>query len=120
MTHMSEQSPPVVPAGWYAHPSMPNSQGYWDGQAWTDHVAPTAPTRTVTQPQVEESFGAISVLGYITAILLPFVGFIIGVVLLFKRPSSGIPVIILSIVAFFVWYSAFVDQSQPTYEYSGY
>src|SRR4051812_9335216 len=119
MTHMSEQPPPAIPAGWYAHPSMPSTQGYWDGHRWTEHVAPTAPPVPAgSQPPVEESFGAISVLGYITAILIPFVGFVIGVVLLFKRPSSGIPVIILSIVAFFVWYSIVVGQSQSTYGYS--
>lgn len=30
-------------AGWYPHPSMPGTRGYWDGEKWTDHVAPVAP-----------------------------------------------------------------------------
>jgi hypothetical protein len=29
-----------APAGWYPHPKMPGTQRYWDGQHWTDHVAP--------------------------------------------------------------------------------
>lgn len=32
-----------TPPGWYPRPSMPGSLGYWDGQKWTDHVAPEAP-----------------------------------------------------------------------------
>lgn len=49
---MSEQQPPAqdtatgtgggTPAGWYPHPTMPGTQGYWDGREWTSHVAPTA------------------------------------------------------------------------------
>lgn len=27
-------------AGWYADPNMAGTQRYWDGDAWTDHVAP--------------------------------------------------------------------------------
>jgi hypothetical protein len=41
---MSEPAKPKAPAGWYKHPSMVNTQRYWDGQAWTDHVAPGDPT----------------------------------------------------------------------------
>lgn len=37
---MAEQSPP--PAGWYP---VGDSERYWDGHAWTDHVrAPAAPS----------------------------------------------------------------------------
>lgn len=36
---MSEQLPP---AGWYADPTDAGQQRYWDGTAWTDHVAPAA------------------------------------------------------------------------------
>ena len=38
---MSEQQPPLPAACWY-----PDGRGairYWDGQAWTQHVQPTAP-----------------------------------------------------------------------------
>ncbi|MEV4422364.1 RDD family protein [Patulibacter sp. NPDC049589] len=28
----------AVPAGWYADPSDPGSQRWWDGAAWTEHV----------------------------------------------------------------------------------
>lgn len=32
---------PAVPAGWHPHPQNPGLLRYWDGQAWTDHTAPT-------------------------------------------------------------------------------
>ena len=34
----SERKKPA--AGWYPHPKMPGTRRYWDGSAWTDHVAP--------------------------------------------------------------------------------
>lgn len=34
---MSDQSPP---AGWYPHPTMADTLRYWDGDAWTEHIAP--------------------------------------------------------------------------------
>ncbi len=36
---MSSQGP-NVPAGWYPDPTMVNTQRYWDGAAWTEHVQP--------------------------------------------------------------------------------
>lgn len=33
-----------APAGWYPDDSTPGTQRYWDGTAWTAHVAPLAPT----------------------------------------------------------------------------
>jgi hypothetical protein len=46
---MSEQQP----AGWYAHPSMVGTQRYWDGEEWTDHIAPAA-TETPQRAQVTQ------------------------------------------------------------------
>jgi hypothetical protein len=42
---MSEEESPRVKAaaGWYPHPSMANTRRYWDGQAWTDRIAPGEP-----------------------------------------------------------------------------
>jgi hypothetical protein len=37
---MSEQIPSQTPAGWYPDPSMPSTQRYWDGQQWTENLAP--------------------------------------------------------------------------------
>lgn len=38
----SPPPPPVPPTapGWYADPAMADTQRYWDGAVWTEHVAP--------------------------------------------------------------------------------
>lgn len=35
---------PSAPAGWYPHPTMKATRRYWDGEAWTGHVAPDEQT----------------------------------------------------------------------------
>src|SRR5690349_5833156 len=30
----------MTPAGWYQDPAMADTLRYWDGQTWTDHIAP--------------------------------------------------------------------------------
>jgi uncharacterized RDD family membrane protein YckC len=37
------QSPGWPPEGWYPNPENPEQQRWWDGQAWTEHVAVGAP-----------------------------------------------------------------------------
>lgn len=38
----SNAGPPA--AGWYPDPQQPGQQRYWDGNAWTEHRAPSAPS----------------------------------------------------------------------------
>lgn len=54
---MTAETPPPdpatkakAPAGWYPHPSMADTQRYWDGETWTDHIAPGAAS-PVSAPQ---------------------------------------------------------------------
>lgn len=42
MAVVTEPPPPSAPAGWYPHPEMVDTQRYWDGEAWTEHIAPTS------------------------------------------------------------------------------
>jgi hypothetical protein len=46
---MSEQIPSQTPAGWYPDPSMPSTQRYWDGQQWTENLAPMGAAYGQTQ-----------------------------------------------------------------------
>lgn len=54
---MVDEPKPKAPAGWYKHPSMVDTQRYWDGEAWTDKIAPglpapkTAKASAPAQPQ---------------------------------------------------------------------
>lgn len=41
---VTESAPPTPPAGWYPDPAGGSSQRYWDGQRWTEHTTPTAPS----------------------------------------------------------------------------
>jgi hypothetical protein len=45
MTHQTG-----VPAGWYPDPAAAGSTRWWDGQAWTQHVALAPPTAMPAQP----------------------------------------------------------------------
>jgi hypothetical protein len=48
--------------------------------------------------------GGLVLAGYLTAIFMPLIGFIIGIILLAKnRPGSGIGCIIVSAVCGFIW-----------------
>lgn len=38
------------PAAWYPNPSDPSTFRYWDGTAWTEHVAPAVPTHAASIP----------------------------------------------------------------------
>jgi len=38
-THSSSASTPAVPAAWYKDPSGRYEMRYWNGTAWTEHVA---------------------------------------------------------------------------------
>jgi hypothetical protein len=39
----------LPPPGWYPDETMSATQRYWDGQRWTDQVAPTAPAPTPSE-----------------------------------------------------------------------
>lgn len=90
----------TAPAGWYPHPSMAATQRYWDGERWTDHIAPGAPqtAKPVVTPKPDVPDWLYGV-GYAAAIFLPIIGLIIGVVLLAKgKTDHGVGMIVLAVV----------------------
>lgn len=113
MTHMAnppagQPTPAGPPAGWYPHPEKAGSQGYWDGSAWTEHLAPLTPSnpsRAGQQPG-EEAFGGLAVAGYVFAVLMPIIGGLIGFALLFRRPSSGVPILLVAVLSSAFWWLA--------------
>lgn len=46
MNQSSTPPSPPPPAGWYPHPEMVSTLRYWDGVAWTDHIAPMGAAST--------------------------------------------------------------------------
>lgn len=104
---MSEQ--PKPPPGWYAHPQMVDTLRYWDGAAWTEQVAPGA--SGVAARQTKSTSETLSTAGWLSAFFVPIVGFIIGCVLLTKRPREAVGMMLLAIVMSVVWVRLLSGQS---------
>jgi hypothetical protein len=88
--------PQAAPPGWHKHSD--GSQRYWDGYSWTLNEAPVA---------IPESPLSLLWMGYIMALLVPFVGFTFGIIAA-TRPSKatanhGVWIITLSVVALITW-----------------
>lgn len=87
--------------GWYPDPNDPATNRYWDGAKWTDSRAPRQLPGTAAGEKEQEATGVI-IAGYIFAILMPIVGFIIGLTQV-NRNRHGLWVVIASVVAFVLW-----------------
>ena len=104
----------ATPPGWYPSSGV---MRYWNGLEWTDETRPLPTPVHVQQPvpvqQPEEHPGGIVVVGYITAALIPLIGFILGIVVA-TRPAKatskhGAWIIVISIVAFIIWVAILVS-----------
>lgn len=106
--------------GWYPDEGV---MRYWDGSQWTDQTRPlpylldSTPTETGPAPG-RESAGAIVGVGYVLAVLIPVIGFIIGIVVA-TRPAKvtskhGAWIIVLSVVVFFVYLALIVNAASTT------
>lgn len=99
----SVSEPQLPPPGYYPDPNTGQPR-WWDGTAWGPPAPPAAPA--AASPSQGEYQGGLVAGGYILAIFLPFIGFIIGIVVATRpgRATSkhGIWIILLSILAFFV------------------
>lgn len=66
---MSNEQRPAP--GWYPHPSMAQTQRYWDGEQWSDQVAPApAPAPQPTSTLKIARGAAIGLLAVIAALWL--------------------------------------------------
>jgi len=91
-----------APAGWYAEPSGRPGLRYWDGSAWTDHVAspgspepgtgvstPTA-TTTAAYPAGQAAQPRKGMSGCLWAFLIGFAVLAVGVIALFTIIGVGV------------------------------
>jgi hypothetical protein len=83
---------------------MTDTQRYWDGAKWTDHIAPSAPMAHTPADSGE----GIVIAGWVMAFVLPIGGAIIGVMLAGdpRQRSVGLGMTFVSILAGLVWYAA--------------
>jgi len=106
---------PASPAGWYADPRMVDTQRYWDGAKWTEHVAPRAapfaPAHIVAQPPEDRS--GMIVAGYVLAVLFPIGGVVIGLVLPTRYAGHKAGIILLSLGAMVVYFNLITASAEP-------
>jgi hypothetical protein len=82
----SPPAPPSVdyapaPSGWYPDPAHAGGRRYWDGHGWTD--------QTSAAEQARPGIGAgLAVGGYVSALLIPILGLILGLVA--NRKHNGV------------------------------
>ena len=97
---MTEQQT-ASPAGWHPDPGDPAFLRWWDGTTWTDQRQPRPPDASV--PSTEEEGSGMAVAGFVLAILLPFIGFLVGLAMIAGRRRYGGWVVLTSVVVFFLW-----------------
>lgn len=85
--------PELPPAGWYPDPLHNTKQRYWNGHEWEQHA---------------HASGLVTV-GYLLAVLMPAIGFVIGVIAATRtdEPATKVhgPYIVLaSVLCAGVWF----------------
>ena len=108
---MTEQTPPTTPPGWYPDPKMAGTQRYWDGARWTEHAAPMQVV--AARPVGNDS--TLETLGWVTAILFPIAGVVIGIILATRNNSKGVPILLVSILVASVAYVVLSNQTTTYY-----
>ena len=98
--------------GWYPDPNDPATDRYWDGTHWTDSRTPHAPVK-VEGEKKNEVDGTI-IAGYIFAVLMPLIGFIIGLTQI-NRNRHGLWVVVVSVVMAVIYLAAFSSSSNTGY-----
>lgn len=96
-------------AGWYPDPNDAKTNRYWDGSQWTESRAPIAGVSAK-----EERADGVIIWGYIFAVIIPIVGFIIGLTQISKN-RHGIWVVLASVAAFIIWFALLSAAAEPSH-----
>ena len=100
---MTEQQ--TTPAGWYPHPSMTGTLGYWNGERWTENVAPMGGGVVPAKAAPQDINGALLVLGYLLAVMFPIGGLIVAAAIWRQSETHAGSMIAISFVSGFIWFS---------------
>jgi hypothetical protein len=97
---VAEDDSAPIPAGWYSDPDEPATRRYWDGDEWTDWTDQTY-ERNLNRDKDSRN-DTLVIIGWITAVLIPIVGLILGIVVATRGDKRGTWVIVGSIVVFLI------------------
>ena len=95
-------------SGWYQDPLGGGGQRYWDGQRWLDDAAVQAAAGSPAANGTSSENDTLVVVGWITAILFPIIGLIVGIVVSGRNDKRGMHIVIAAVVAFIVWIAIIV------------
>jgi hypothetical protein len=91
--------------GFYHDPNDATVDRYWDGAQWTENRVPRGMGEPGKKEKEQKADGVI-ITGYILAVLMPLIGFIIGLTQINKN-RHGIWVVVASVAAFVMWIAIF-------------
>lgn len=94
---------------------MSDTQRYWDGAHWTDHLAPGLPQRTQAadaEQNQEKRTNGLAAAGIVMMIIFPIGGFIAGCMLLSRKALPGVLIMVFSVASAYVWYDIYAEQQQ--------
>jgi len=97
----------------YQDPNDPTVDRYWDGEYWTESRTPHQARAPQGTSQKEEKADGTIVIGYVMAVLMPLIGFIIGLTQINKN-RHGIWVLLVSVVAFIIWLAIISSSGSST------
>lgn len=64
-------SKPKASAGWYPHPTMAATRRYWDGEAWTENIAPMdSPPPAATRQDPSKILGAVVLAAAVVGVIM--------------------------------------------------
>lgn len=99
---MSSQT---TPPGWYPHPRMAATLGYWDGERWTEQVAPMRGDAART-PEAEGPVDVpLLIVGYVLVVLMPIGAYVVAAVLWRRAQAHAIVMMVLGAISALSWYS---------------
>jgi hypothetical protein len=85
------------PPGWYDDPRG-SGQRWWDGERWGQRLSGDGVD--VGAPPENDGLATI---GWITAILMPIVGLVVGIMLSSRNDRRGTPIAITAVVIMVAW-----------------
>lgn len=101
-----KRKPEDLSPGWKPDPADPARLRYWKGAYWTQMYAvenPEDPTGPPVPVKGEGGSSGFVEIGYLLAILLPIVGFIVGLVLISRDDENGGKVMLASVLCGVGW-----------------